>query len=265
MAVKTRRQLWGCALSLALVAAVIGCVAPGALAQEADNDDQAAAGASKSMLDFLRAGGIIGGVIVLLSFVGIALVIDGFVRLKVDKLLPPLVAEQAEALAAKGKFGDILTLTGGNDSMLGRIIRSALTDGQMGIAAVRESMQTAGTGEMTRLQQRVGYIGFIASVAPMLGLLGTVTGMIASFNVLGMAKGAARPDELAVGISEALVTTCLGLVVAVPLMFFHSYLHDRVIRIGQETSGQCERLLRIMTNWMERRQAAAGAANTPST
>ena len=264
MAPMMRKRLWGCVILVALAATLIGGAASGAPTGEAGGDDSATAPVSTSMLDFLAAGGVIGGVIVLLSFVGIALVIDGFVRLKPEKLLPPMVAEQAESLAAKGKFADILTLTGGNDSMLGRILRSALAEGQMGIAAVRESMQTAGTSEITRLQQRIGYIGFIASVAPMLGLLGTVTGMIASFNVLGMAKGAARPDELAVGISEALVTTCLGLVVAVPLMFFHSYLHDRVTRISQQTSGHCERLLRIMTTWMERRHAATGPTNPQS-
>ncbi|NLF32645.1 MAG: MotA/TolQ/ExbB proton channel family protein [Planctomycetes bacterium] len=255
----TRPVPRGLFLAGAAAVLLVGAVAPAA-AQEVLPGAGEAPTATRSALDFLAAGGVIGIVIVLLSFVGLALTIDGFVRLSPRKLLPDPLAQQAEALAAKGKFADILTLTSGSDSMLGRIIHAALGDGQMGIAAVREAMQTAGTGEMTRLQQRIGYIGFIASVAPMLGLLGTVTGMIASFNVLGMAKGAARPDELAVGISEALVTTCLGLVVAVPLMFFHSYLLDRVTRISQQTAGRCDRLLRIMTAWMERRQAAGTSA-----
>ena len=256
MAAFLNRRRWVCVLAVAVGLAVA------AAASAADVTAESTGESSKSMLDFLKAGGIIGILIVLMSFVGAALIIEGFLRLNVDKLLPPSVAEQAEALAAKGKFSEILALSSGSDSMLGRIIRGALSEGQLGMDAVRESMLTAGTREMTRMEQRVGYVGFIASIAPMLGLLGTVTGMIASFNVLGIAKGAARPDELAVGVSEALVTTCLGLIVAVPMMFFHSFLRDRLTRIGQQASGHCERLLRIMTAWIETRNLAAanGAA-----
>jgi biopolymer transport protein ExbB len=220
------------------------------------NVDQAAPAPTKSLLDFIRAGGPVGYLIIALSFVGIALVIDGFLNFKVDKLLPPPVSQRAEELARRGGFSEMLSLCKASDSMLSRIISHALSQGKLGMEAVREGMQESGTREVTRLHQRVGYIGFIASIAPMLGLLGTVSGMISSFNVLGMAKGAARPDELAVGISEAMVTTCLGLIVAVPLMFFHNYFRDRVTRIGLEASGQCERLTRIMTATLQARGGA---------
>ena len=68
-----------------------------------------------------------------------------------------------------------------------------------------------------------------------------------------MSRGAARPDELAVGISEALVTTCMGLVVAVPLMFFHNLFRDRVARIAHDASARCERLVRVMATVIEAR------------
>ena len=199
------------------------------------------------MLDFIRAGGPVGYVIIGLSVFGTALVIDAFMRVRKDRLLPQGVAEEAGKLALQGKFAEILTLAQANSSLLSRILRHALPQGALGIEAIREAMEEGGVREVTRLQQRVGYIGFIAAVAPMLGLLGTVTGMIASFDVLGTSKGAAEPGELAVGVSEALVTTCMGLVVAVPLMFFHNMFRDRITRIGQEASGHCDRLLRSMT------------------
>ena len=239
-----------------LLFVVVVAIAAGPAVGQNGETDVSPTGSTKSVLDFVRAGGIVGYVIILLSLAGVAFIIDAFIHLKVDKLLPPAVSQEALQLAGKGKFSQVVTLCQANDSMLSRVIRAALSQGQMGIEAVREAMQEGGIREITRLQQRVGYMGFIASVAPMLGLLGTVTGMIASFNVLGMAKGAARPDELAVGISEALVTTCMGLVVAVPLMFFHNYFRDRVTRIGQEASGQCERLLRVMTTAIKIRGAA---------
>ena len=230
----------------ALIAAASGsAVAQGDARQP--NAEGPSAGTRLSLLQFIRAGGPVGYTIIALSLAGVALVIEAFLHVKDSRLLPTGLWEQSEQLARKGKFSDVLTLCRANDSMLSRIIRAALAQGQLGIEAVREAMQESGAREVTRLQQRVGYIGLIASVAPMLGLLGTVTGMIASFQVLGAYKAAARPDQLAEGISEALVTTCMGLVVAVPLMFFHNFFRDRVTRIGQEASGRCERLLRVMT------------------
>ena len=230
----------------------------------ADNNDdrqpETSGAQSKSMLDFIRAGGVVGYVIIALSFVGIGFAIDAFVNIQPKKLIPQGLAQEFEQLAAHGKFSEIKTLCQANETMFGRIVGAALSQGQMGIEAVKESMQESGAREVTRLRQRVGYIGFIASVAPMLGLLGTVTGMIGSFDVLGMEKGAARPDQLAVGISEALVTTCMGLVVAVPLMFFYSILRDRITRIGQQASGQCDRLLRCMSVAIVARETTRNAS-----
>ena len=201
----------------------------------------------------IQAGGAVGYVIIALSVAGIALVVDAFLKLSEEKLMPPALVKQAMELANQRKFAELRRACGTNESALASILASALGEGSWGLDAVREGMEQQGNKQMTRLHQRVGYIGFIAAIAPMLGLLGTVTGMIRSFNVLGHAQGAARPDQLATGISEALVTTCMGLIVAVPLMFFHTFLRDRVTRIGQSVAATCEKLLRIMAVVVENR------------
>lgn len=258
------RRITLVAMGLALALTVAGVDA--ALAQSGAASGDAAVQPSaqtRSLLDLIKAGGIVGYVIILLSLAAGTLVVDSFLRVRTDKLLPPSLVTQLEQLTRQGKFNDILMLTRGNDSMLGRVVAGGISRGEMGLPAIREALQEHGARELTRLHQRIGYINLAAASAPMLGLLGTVTGMISSFNVLGMAKGAARPDELAVGISEALVTTCMGLVVALPLMFLHNHLRDRVTRIGQETAGLCERLLRNMAVALETRMAAR-AASTPS-
>jgi biopolymer transport protein ExbB len=214
--------------------------------------------------DLIRAGGIVGHTIIFLSFVGLALVIDSFMRIQAKKLVPPLLAEQLTQMARQGKYAELQNLCHSIDCMLSRIVTSTFAQGRMSWAAAREVMQEQGTMEVTRLYHRVGYIGFIASVAPMLGLLGTVTGMIKSFNVLGTAKGAARAEDLAIGVAEALVTTLEGLIVAVPLMFAHTYLKDRVTRIGQEAASVCDRLMRAMTEGQPARpQPQAAAQEAP--
>ncbi len=237
----------------------------GSTAFAAETGSEAASGAhSMSLLDFIKAGHTVGHVIILLSIASFALVIDGFIRIKQDKLMPPGLSAQLEQLSRQGKFNDILMLARGSDSVLGRIVAGGLGRGELGLPAIREALQEHGTREVTRLNQRIGYIGLAATLAPMLGLLGTVTGMIRSFNVLGSSKGAARPDELAMGIAEALVTTCEGLIVALPLALLHSYLRDRVTRMGQELSAFCERLCRNFTVALETRTAhRTVAASTP--
>ncbi|HUU08999.1 MAG TPA: MotA/TolQ/ExbB proton channel family protein [Phycisphaerae bacterium] len=253
------RPLWPLVLVALLVAATMGLAAtpaerPAAPA-DAPSASPAAAGpaAAKepdakrvSLRDFIEAGSYVGYVIIWLSFAGLALVIDAFLRIQTGKLIPPRLATELVQLARQGKFSEMQTMAGAFDCMLARIVSHTFAQGRMSLDAAREVMQEQGTKEVTRLYQRVGHIGFIAAIAPMLGLLGTVTGMIGSFNVLGTIKGAARPDQLAVGVSEALVTTCMGLVVAIPLMFFHNYFRDRVTRIGQDAAGVCDRLMRTM-------------------
>lgn len=250
---RTWKRLLVCAApALVILAAAVGmAAAQGGAAPDTET--------RKGFVDFLKAGGVVGYTLIALSFASAALVIDSFRHIKQERLLPPLVIAEFEDLARKGRFSQIATLCKASDSMICRIIAKGLAQGAMGLVTVRQAMQEQGVKEITKLNQRTGYMGFIGSIGPMMGLLGTVLGMVSSFNVMGVSKGAARADELAVGISYALITTCEGLVVAIPMMFFHNFFRDRVTRLGQESSAVCERLLRQMTIVMEARVMAAAA------
>jgi len=228
--------------------------APGAAGAAAPGEERVSLG------QFIRAGGVVGYVILFLSFAGFALVIDSFIHLKPAKLVPPMLVEQLVQMGRQGRFQDVRNLCLSVDCLLARVIENTFAQGRMSLADAREVIEEQGTREITRLHQWVGYIGFIAAVAPMLGLLGTVTGMIDSFNVLGTAKGAAPPEDLARGVAEALVTTCMGLIVALPLMFFHAYFRDRVTRIGQEAAGACDRLMRALADSQRLRAGPAPEA-----
>lgn len=218
-----------------------------------------AAASERTLLDLIQAGGWVGYAIILLSLVGIALIVDGFLRLREEVLVPAHLTEQIHQLASARQFEQLLGLCRGHDSLVARVIVAGLSDGKMGLDAVREAMQQQGVSEITRLRQRIGYIGLIAGIAPMLGLLGTVVGMIVSFRLLGESRGVARPDELALGISQALVTTCMGLIVAVPMMFFHAMLRDRITRIGQDVAAVGDRMLRLSAVAMSQTQGQAQA------
>ncbi len=250
-------------LTVAVLALVLVSVLVVQAAQAQSPGGEPAAG-QKGFWDFIKAGGIVGYAIIALSFLSAGLVIDSFVHIRQIGLLPAGVAEQADALARKGRFSEVLTLCKASDSLLSRVLQAGLAQGSLGLAAVRQAMQEHGLKEFAKLNQRVGYMGFIGSIGPMMGLLGTVLGMVSSFGVLGSSKGAARADELAQGISYALVTTCEGLVVAIPMMFFHNFFRDRLTKLSQECSSICERFLRVTSAVMEAR-AAGRPPQAPAT
>jgi len=211
---------------------------------------------TKSALQFVTGGGIVGYIIIALSVVAVALVIDLLLRIKRDRTFPESLVRHAMELAEQGKASELLSMSKASDTMFGRIIGGALDRGRHGIDVVRQEVQQLGEREIFKLRNRVTQVGVIATAGPMLGLLGTVIGMINSFSVLGESKNAARPDELAAGISLALITTCQGLVLAVPLIFVHMYLRDRVSQTSQEAAHVSEKLLGLLATGTANRQRA---------
>jgi len=183
-------------------------------------------------------------------------VIDLLLRIKRDRTFPESLVRHAMELAEQGKASELLSMSKASDTMFGRIIGGALDRGRHGIDVVRQEVQQLGEREIFKLRNRVTQVGVIATAGPMLGLLGTVIGMINSFSVLGESKNAARPDELAAGISLALITTCQGLVLAVPLIFVHMYLRDRVSQTSQEAAHVSEKLLGLLATGTANRQRA---------
>ena len=132
-----------------------------------------------------------------------------------------------------------------DDSLVARIIASGLSQvgAMFGFFDMQNAMMETSEREVGKLYRKLDYLSFIAVTAPMLGLLGTVTGMIRSFNIIAQTEGTAKPSQLAGGISEALVTTAEGLIVAIPMMFFVSFFRNRIDGFVTETEGIVERLM----------------------
>lgn len=201
---------------------------------------------TQSLLDFVKGGGVVGYIIIALSVAALAIVIDTLLRLRRETLLPTNLVKQSLELAETGRVNELTSINKANDSMFGRVVGGAMDRAKHGIDAVRQEMQQLGEAEILKLRYRVGYIAVAATAAPMLGLLGTVIGMIDSFGVLGASRNAAKPDELAVGISVALVTTCQGLILAVPLIFVHAYLRDKVSAVAQQAAHTAEKIISLL-------------------
>jgi len=184
---------------------------------------------SQSVGDILAGGGAIGGIIILLSVVALALIIENLVSLKRDKLAPPDLVDELEALFDEGQFQEAMDLCESEQNLLTRTVAAGIGKIGHNFDLIEKSLEEMGDEEAVKLHQKIGWLSVISNVAPMMGLLGTVTGMVAAFRVIATSKNP-DPSELANGISMALLTTLFGLVVAIPTTAAFAYLRNNLVR-----------------------------------
>ncbi len=198
-----------------------------------------------SLWHTVTAGGPIGYLIMFMSLVAVSFIIEHFITIRRDRLIPAPLIHDLDQLLQTRQYEQARQLCTENRSYLASVVGAGLSQiGSMfGFFDMQNSMQETSEREISRLNRKLEYLAFIASSAPMLGLLGTVIGMIEAFNKIAETEGAARPYQLAGGISVALVTTCLGLIVAIPTMFFVSFFRTRIEGYVSETEIVVEKLM----------------------
>jgi biopolymer transport protein ExbB len=171
--------------------------------------------------------------ILICSVVALAIVVERFWTLRPSKLAPTDTVPQVQTLLKRGLLneGNLVELR--DSSPLGRILATGLANAQHGREIMKESIQESATGVVHELGKFLSTLGSIAAITPLLGLLGTVVGMIDVFAAI-MIHGTGDAAQLAGGISQALLTTAAGLVVAIPAIFFHRFFVRRVEEITVE-------------------------------
>jgi biopolymer transport protein ExbB len=209
-----------------------------------DSYQQSAQG--MTLFQMIRSGGFIMVVLGLLSLFGLSNIIYNFISLKISKLAP---MDFSESLIRKLEVGDARGakyLCKENHNIIARIVNVSVQDDNREVAFVREAMEIAARKEIGALWQRISYLGDIASVAPLIGLLGTVLGMIQAFNVIAFQSAVVKPLLLAGGVSKAMVTTAGGLIVAIPAMLFYSYFRGKVQEISHVIESYSTEIIRII-------------------
>ncbi len=229
--------------TVVLAAGIAALVAVPALAGEAAGTMEPAK--RISLWTMIEAGGLIGHFILVLSLASTALVIEHFLSIRRSRLVPMELAQRVEQFLAARQYQQAQEVCAADGSFLAKVIGSGLNQigAMFGFFDMQSAMQEASEREISRLYRKLEYLSLIAVIAPLLGLLGTVTGMIASFNIIASTEGAAKPSQLAQGIWEALVTTVEGLVVAIPAMFFVAFFRNRVDSFVAETEAMVEKLM----------------------
>jgi biopolymer transport protein ExbB len=165
--------------------------------------------------------------IIACSILSLAIVLERFWSLRRSKVMPSNLMSQIWQLQRGGQLGlaDLGKLRAG--SPLGRILAAGLVNRQHSKEVMKESIEEVGRQVVHELERYLNSLGTIAAISPLLGLLGTVFGMIDVFSVI-VTAGVGDPAVLAGGISKALITTAAGLSVAIPTLFFHRYFMGAV-------------------------------------
>ena len=185
------------------------------------------------MYEYLVKGGVLMIPIAACSIVGLAVFFERAWTLRSGRNVPREVVRRAEDLVRRGQVEEAIAFCRRSRSPVARILLAALKNAGLERDAVKEAVQEVGRREAAHLERYVGVLGTVANVSPLLGLLGTVSGMIKAFTVISV-EGVGNPASLAGGISEALITTAAGLTVAIPAFVAYRYFLSRVDRLVLE-------------------------------
>ena len=191
----------------------------------------------------IRASGFFGLILLLLSFLMVALIMANVLSIRRDNLMPPdLIGAFEEKINSKDYQG-AYELAKSDDSFVARVLAAGLSKLNQGYSEAIEAMQEVGEDENMAMEHKLSYLALIGVISPMIGLMGTVYGMILSFQTIAASATSPKPSELADGISTALFTTLEGLTVAIPAMIFYSLLRNRVARFSLEVGMISESLM----------------------
>lgn len=192
--------------------------------------------------DAFENAGVIGWIIVVLSIVAVALIIENFVSIKRDKLAPPDVIDELEALFEEEQFQEAMDLCESERTYLTNVVQAGLAKLGHSFETIQGALREMEEEETVKLFQKIGWLSLIAASAPMMGLLGTVSGMFVTFGTIAAAGGSVSPAILAGGIKLALVTTIFGLCVALPTGAFFFTFRNKVVRTTIEVNAIAEEL-----------------------
>lgn len=211
------------------------------------------------MWEIVRAGGPIMWPIILCSIVAAAIILERLWTLQDKRVLPGDLVQKIWALVEANQINDKIIAALEQNSPLGKVLAAGLANRHRPREVIMERLEDAGRHVVHELERFLNTLGTIAGVSPLLGLLGTVTGIIKAFNAI-QAGGMGDPRALSGGIAEALITTAAGLIVAIPALIAYRYLRGKVDRIVIAMEKDAIRLADAVESAAHRERDATRAA-----
>ncbi len=200
------------------------------------------------MFDILMKGGVILWVIILLSFIGAAIIIERLLYFKKTRVDEDKLFNRIKATVEKKHFDEAINICESTVSPFTSLMKTGIEHRNYPKHIQKEVLQEAANQEIPQLERYLSFLGTIAHISPLLGLLGTVTGNIKAFGVLGSFGAVSDPSILAKGISEALITTAAGIIVSIPAVIFYNYLVDKVGKILIKMESQVNDMIILLND-----------------
>lgn len=197
------------------------------------------------MLELLTAGGWLIWPILLCSIASLAIIIEKFRHLGEDRVMPPGMYDRIEKLIQDKKLTNAHLITLADQSPLGSIFATAISQAHLRKSELKATVEDSGRHQIHEMEKYLNTLGSIAAITPLLGLLGTVVGMIKVFAAITIV-GVGQPQELAEGISQALITTATGLTVAIPSLLFYRHFKSRIRALSIDMEREVLRLFSLI-------------------
>ena len=250
MSKKSLMVLWSMVLVALLALPVSG------LAQElemAEDAAEASGGGDMGLLTIIFSSGWLGvilwGALFACSVAAAWLAIDFFITVNPKKIIPDALVNSVREAMEQGDVMKAMQHCEAEPGVLSSILLAGFNNVQEGFEVIQDQVAAAADLESEKLMQRVAYLNMCGSISPMLGLLGTVQGMIMAFaNLATSQAGAAQQSMLALNIAQALWTTAGGLVIAIPAVSFYTYFKNRLSRIILSMEGLTIDLIKALRN-----------------
>ena len=199
-----------------------------------------------TLWQFIQAGGWAMLVLGALSVIALAIIVYDFMVIKVELLVPAEFTEDLVRKLEAYQLQEARSMCEKKSNIMAAIALTGLDRRTKGKLVMREAMENTAHKEVGKLWQSITYLGDIAVIAPLLGLLGTVLGMIQAFNVISYAGAGLKPIMLVGGISKALVCTAAGLVIAIPCLSFYSYFRGKVQAISDMVEAYATDVMKLI-------------------
>ncbi len=223
----------------------------------------AAEKAPDTLFSIVFSGGIIGVTIMLTLFASSIcaayLVFEHLMTIRRSEIMPPGLGDEVRNLLNNGNAAGAYELCRARPSFLAYVMQHGLTEVENGWSEVEKALEESLAEQQARLFRKIEYLSVIGNIAPMLGLLGTVAGMILAFQQVASSQGSAGAAELAQGIYSALVTTVAGLIVAIPSLAAFAVFRSRIDQFVAEAAYQAQHAFAPL----KRRSLAGPALSSP--
>ena len=207
----------------------------GAETEGAEGEEAAPAEGGQTFFDIVFGGSAmditVWMLIFLTSLATIALIIDSFLSIRATKIMPVELVKAVKDALSEGDLGAAIEACESTPGPLSNILLAGFNNISEGYDVILDAVSSAASIETEKLMQRVNYLNLCGQLAPMFGLMGTVTGMVAAFGGLATASGAAKAAKLAMSISGALYTTAVGLFIAIPAILGFTFIKNNASKI----------------------------------